>query len=356
MVGFDKVEGRGNDAAKDIAVIVPVYNVEAYLERCVLSLLDQTYPAAEIILVDDGSTDSSGRVCDEYASKYPVISVVHKRNGGLGFARNSGMDAVKNRKGYIAFVDADDWLEPDALEKLIGATQGGKADCVMAGFSKISPEGRIAYRESPGAGIFFRDIINENLLPRLCGSSPSKHDSIPMSVWACLFKVEIIDAGGLRFHSEREIISEDFVFKFEYLHAADMVVTIDACIYNYRTNDTSLTKTYRPDRFDASLYFYDYALNMIVGAGLSRDAVLRLQKSFLIYLRMCIGQEKGQLKSGQSRAAARAIKHMLSDDRVSEIVKDYPISNLGLRQRIFARIVLKRRAKTMFVFLRCGLV
>ena len=100
-----------------ISVIVPVYNVEAYLARCVDSILEQTYPHLDVILVDDGSKDASGAICDSYAAGDPRIRVIHKENGGLSSARNAGLDVAAG--AYIAFVDSDDWLEPDAYEYML---------------------------------------------------------------------------------------------------------------------------------------------------------------------------------------------------------------------------------------------
>lgn len=99
-----------------ISIIVPVYKVEDYLPRCIDSLLAQSYPNTEILLVDDGSPDNSGAICDEYVDKHPNIHVIHKENGGLSSARNAGIDAAKG--DFLGFVDSDDWVEPDFYETL----------------------------------------------------------------------------------------------------------------------------------------------------------------------------------------------------------------------------------------------
>ena len=100
-----------------LSVIVPVYNVEAYLPRCVDSILAQSYSNLEVILVDDGAKDASGAICDAYAAKDPRVKVIHKENGGLSSARNAGLDIALGE--YIAFVDSDDWIEPDAYQHLL---------------------------------------------------------------------------------------------------------------------------------------------------------------------------------------------------------------------------------------------
>lgn len=114
-----------------ISVIVPIYKVEQYLRQCVDSILNQTHRALEVILVDDGSPDGSGKICDEYAARDSRVRVIHKENGGLSDARNAGIDIA--RGDYIAFVDSDDWLEPDTYESMLAAMEKYQAKLVCAG-------------------------------------------------------------------------------------------------------------------------------------------------------------------------------------------------------------------------------
>lgn len=114
-----------------ISVIVPIYKVEKYLPKCVNSILHQTYPNLEIILVDDGSPDGCGQLCDDYARQDSRVRVIHKTNGGLSDARNAGIDMAQG--DYLAFADSDDWLEPDAYEIMLAAAQRHRAALVCAG-------------------------------------------------------------------------------------------------------------------------------------------------------------------------------------------------------------------------------
>ena len=116
-----------------ITLAIPVYNMEQYLPRCMETMLAQTCQDFEILLVDDGSTDNSGQMCDDYAAKHSdFIRVVHKENGGLSSARNAGIDAAKGK--YINFPDPDDWVEPDYVEKLLEYRQQFDADLVCTGY------------------------------------------------------------------------------------------------------------------------------------------------------------------------------------------------------------------------------
>lgn len=132
-----KVMGTvSNNLDIKISAIVPVYNVKMYLRQCVDSLLAQTYPFFEIILVDDGSTDGCSLLCDELAAAYAQVHSVHKENAGLGYARNTGLDNLSELSDYVMFIDSDDWLEANAVECLLAAIQGDDVDCVIGGHTK----------------------------------------------------------------------------------------------------------------------------------------------------------------------------------------------------------------------------
>ena len=124
-----------------ISVIVPVYNVEKYLRQCLDSVLAQTYRELEIILVDDGSTDGSGAICDEYATRDSRIKVVHQQNGGLSSARNAGLDLATGE--YVAFVDSDDYIHETMLELLYQALVENNADTVICNFERVDEKGDV---------------------------------------------------------------------------------------------------------------------------------------------------------------------------------------------------------------------
>lgn len=126
-----------------ISIIVPVYEVERYLPQCIDSIINQTYQDIEIILVDDGSTDNSGIICDEYSRKDKRITVFHKENGGLSDARNYGI--ARANGDYLGFVDGDDWIEPDMYEILLNAAKENRADIVNCGFYGEFPEQTVIY-------------------------------------------------------------------------------------------------------------------------------------------------------------------------------------------------------------------
>ena len=120
-----------------VSIIVPVYNIENYIRVCVESILAQTYESFELILVDDGSKDNSGILCDEYAAIDSRVKVIHKENGGVSSARNTGLQQAKGK--WIMYVDGDDWIEPDMIESLIEAAKATEADLVFGDYMKYGP-------------------------------------------------------------------------------------------------------------------------------------------------------------------------------------------------------------------------
>ena len=337
-----------------ISAVVPVYNVECYVRQCVDTLLAQTYPLEEIVLVDDGSTDSSGAICDDYAAAHEKVIAVHKQNAGLGYARNTGLDSLTRPSDYVMFVDSDDWLEKDAVEYLVRSLGDDPADCVIGGHTKKTADGETVFELKLENRRFDGAEVQEMLLPRLCGSMPTSHDSVPMSACSALYRRSMLEEHNLRFPSEREMISEDFVFKFYFLLNARTAVLSDFTGYCYRTVQGSLTTSYRPDRFEACVKFYKRVQEMIREEDLSDECLLRLKKTFFIYLRMCIKQERPRVSGLRRKEALRSLQNMVSADVVQKAIESYPVSRLGIRQRFFVRLVEKRHASALLALANAG--
>lgn len=174
-------------------------------------------------------------------------------------------------------------------------------------------------------------------------------DSIPMSVCSSIFATRNINEHILRFPSEREVISEDFVFKYKYLRTSNKVVTTSNVGYSYRTNLSSLTTSYRPDRFDASLFFYDYALRLVADSPSESECVLRLKKTLFINMKMCISQEVPRVSGKSRRDACRAIHNMAGDERLMKVINDYPCERLRFKQKVFVQLLRHQAANVLYM-------
>ncbi len=214
-----------------ISVIVPVYNVESYLKVCVDSILAQTYENLEIILVDDGSKDSSGKMCDEYAEKDARIKVVHKKNGGVSSARNKGLDVASGE--YIGFVDSDDSTKPNMFEILYKNMVTSDADvsvCKANNCTKQAGDGTVDSSPENDIAIFNMSESIENIF---IGRHFVGH------VWNKLFKAELID--GIRFCEEISVM-EDTLFSISAILRAKRVCFTKKPLYNYLTRQGSVLR------------------------------------------------------------------------------------------------------------------
>ncbi len=224
-----------------ISVIVPVYKVEKYLAACVESILSQTYGDFELILVDDGSPDRCGELCDAYAGEDPRVRVIHQENRGLSGARNAGMDIARGE--YITFVDSDDFILPQYLELLLEAAETVEADvsvCAPVEFTdaeeKIvaAPDARKAFSSFKFTG------------PEACVAIYNGSSRVPINAWGKLFRAALIS--GTRFPLGR--LHEDQAFIPPVCYRAKTVAALDLSLYCYRVRDDSITR----ERFTLKRY------------------------------------------------------------------------------------------------------
>lgn len=212
---------------KLVSIIVPVYNVEKYLDQCVNSLINQTYDKIEIILVDDGSKDNSGRLCDEWAKKSNKIKAVHKKNAGLGMARNTGLEHVTGN--YVMFIDSDDYLAENVVEKLLEKLLTEKVDAAFTGMIRFNDDKILSEVDRKYKDNTFRENeLCEKYLMEMAGTLPDEPiDSyLYMSVCTGLYSMKVIKDYSIQFESERKMISEDFIFNIDYFSIAKGVTFI----------------------------------------------------------------------------------------------------------------------------------
>lgn len=222
-----------------ISVIVPVYNVADYLDRCVLSILNQTYDNLEIILIDDGATDGSGKACDKYSEKDNRVCVIHQDNMGLSEARNSGLKVVTGK--YIFFCDSDDYLQSDCLEKMLNRLQRDHADIVSCGFNTVYDEtssekaARSVMNPYPGRWSGRQSVIEMMRNSNVCSV-----------VWNKLYKRELFE--GLSF--PKGVQNEDEAITYKLLYRAGIVSYMPDTFYNYFQRNNSIMHEGLEERFE----------------------------------------------------------------------------------------------------------
>lgn len=318
-----------------ISVIVPIYNVEKFLDRCIASLRNQTLFDIEIILVDDESPDNCPKMCDDYALLDKRIKVIHKKNGGLGYARNSGMEIATGE--YIAFVDSDDYVEFDMFEEMYKAASENDADFVRVDNFKERIDGTVVnleYKPPMREGVYNKKELRDNLLYPQLGMMPSDDGSkyVSCSVWRNIYRKEIIDYWELRFVSERDLISEDIPFNIDFMMRCDRAVVINRKYYHYIVNDKSLTQTYRADRFEKELILYHALIKRAKKNNIYSECKTRLSRHLLTRARMCI---KNELIGNPNKKQAKcSVLRILNSKEMQDVFMSYPFSKLPFKYRI----------------------
>lgn len=220
-----------------VSVIIPVYNVEPYLEKCVRSVCAQSYTHLEIILVDDGSTDNSGQLCDRFSGSDLRVRVIHQKNSGVSAARNTGLDAAKGT--YVYFVDGDDWVETAMVEQSIARIEAESYDLCCWGHNIVDEQGYIHYF-GRRKQMLFSFPTQEKHWRFLCRwILPCRLD---WSVCCRVFRRDLIEQNGLRFSSEQKIF-EDLDFLSQYLMPCQNLYYIPEPFYNYRQHGASALHT-----------------------------------------------------------------------------------------------------------------
>ena len=240
-----------------ISVIIPVYNVEPYIRQCLDSVVNQTYKNLEIIIIDDGSPDSCGEICDEYAKKDNRIRIIHKENGGLSAARNDGLKYVTGK--WISFVDPDDWCELDMYEKAIVKAKENDADIVIFSLYRETNKGeRRIHAFSSDFITTDKKIISQIQLSILNRKYTPLSDSKEWGQglpWDKLYKANLIFDNHLIFN-EKVKANEDAIFNINAFQYAEKVVFFDEPLYHFRMNMDSISRKYTPNRVEIDRQIY----------------------------------------------------------------------------------------------------
>ena len=322
-----------------VSVIVPIYNVDKFLEECINSVVSQDYEDLEIILVDDGSTDKSSIICDQWRKKDERICVIHKENQGLGMARNSGLELATGK--YVTFVDGDDYIKKDHISNLVSDITSENADICYAGFTFFDKNNETKMQNIlVGQVIDFPESLRKTI-PLMCGkSNPHKNDSLQMSVCMALYRKSLIEEGCILFPSERKLVSEDFIFNIEILKLAHKVVFSDDCGYHYRRNVGSLSTSYKKDKFELHKNFAIEILNRAEELSIKSECEQRIYSTFLSAVWFDIKGEQALTKKIGYKESVRNIKRFCDDEFTIEVLRKYDLSVLP-KETKFIRLMMK---------------
>lgn len=251
-----------------ISIIVPVYNVEKYIKDCLESVLTQTYTNFEVLVIDDGSKDSSGKICDEYAKKDSRFKVIHKENEGVSATRNVALDIAKGK--YITFLDSDDILLDNALEIMHSEIIETNADVSVLGWYDFKKNDILVYNCPKHTALLLDDEVLKNFL---------NEKSFPSVIWGKLYKRNIIDK--VRFDTSL-VIAEDFDFLYKVLkNAKCLSINTHKVIYKYRVRNDSAMRNKYNNKFENEVLLCEKVLEEVKKEkpNLEKDAIRRYQRA-----------------------------------------------------------------------------
>lgn len=318
-----------------ISVIVPMYNVEQYLENCVISIQKQTISDLEIILVDDFSPDRSGEIAERLAQEDSRIKVIRRAcNGGLGPARNSGLEIARGE--YVMFVDSDDWIEPDMTRALFDYSLANDLDACFSGNRIVTNGVVVKHRPHPLAGTKISGAEITEFRKELYGPLPEKYIDlqIPVSAWAALYRAAFLNQKRLRFI---DIRSEDMIFNVSVATCANKIGFCAGEYYNYRKdNQSSITNSVSMLATQRYFVLFEKLLELAENEprAIREECVLRARRRIIDITRSALRTTQ---HSENSRAEKRTITYeMLHNPVLGYALSSYPIWKAPLSQALFS--------------------
>lgn len=333
-----------------LSVVIPTYNVEKYLEKCVESVCKQTLEDIEIIIVDDGSTDSSGRIADELAITDLRIKVLHQDNSGLGPARNTGIDVATG--DYVGFVDSDDWVEPEMFESLLAEAKRRDADVCAGGFKTVS-DGRVkdTHKQSlAGTTLKGAERIDSYRLDFYGPRGDSNEEQPLVSACIRIYKRAFLNKGHLRFKNVR---SEDIDFNIRAMRDAQIISFTESTAYCYRKDgQPSITNGMNSKmikQYEGLVCALEECLNEEQDY-ICAECYKRLQRGVFGYMRTLVNV--CALSGASMDELVGFTKLVLESSILSCYLGSYPAFNMSFAQRMLLHCMVHRNATVTAMLFR----
>lgn len=319
-----------------VSIVVPIYKVEKYLQQCIDSLFNQSLKEIEIILIDDGSPDHCPEMCDKYALLDKRVKVIHKKNEGLGFACNSGIDIAKGE--FIAFLDSDDYIDKDMYLSMYNIATINNCDVVYTGLKRVDVNGTLlGYMQHPKEFQMLekKDSIHD-LLRDLIASKPNikAERSMQVSAKVALYSMKLIKENKLRFVSERQYPSEDLIFNIDILSKSQRVCILPHFFYNYRINPKSITNEIKTDNFMLLKRLHSELYKRCEILKIEGDILNRISRMFIGYTRSEICKIINSKLSIKEKR--RLVASICNDDSWNTIWDSYPVKSMPFGHKIFS--------------------
>lgn len=317
----------------EISIIVPVYNVEKFLIRCVESLKNQTLQDIEIILVDDGSTDGSGKICDDLEKNDQRIRVIHKQNEGQGIARNSGIEIAEGK--YAAFVDSDDFMEEKTYQYMVNQMEDCKADLGCFGYTHDNSEGSSIYQSKIRDRVYLAEEVKKEFVLHFFGDDPLDDDMRGVSACMSVYRMELIKEHKIRFPSERKVLSEDTLFNLEFCRFAKTAVSCSEIFYHYCLQQNSFSRGYSKERLAKTAEFTEILSGYAEEFGIKDQTGNRIKMVLWIGLLDAVKQEVNREGVSDYLALRVSVKEICTRKYVLELLKTFSIKGINKKQQLF---------------------
>lgn len=335
-----------------ISVVLPIYNVERYLNRCVKSVINQSYKNLEIILVDDGSPDNCSALCEKWAQKDNRIKVIHKKNAGLGYARNTG---IENATGeYICFFDSDDYIALDAIEKAYTLAIKDNSDIVVFGFCNVKSNGetgktvipkteKVIYEGTEVQEVFLADLIGPDV-------KNGRFTNLWMSAWAGMYSLDMIKKASWGFVSERDVISEDIYSLLDLYKNVERVSVLSEALYFYCENTDSLTHTYKIDRYSKIKDFYNACCQIIEKNGYA--SVIRDRIAYPYLSNTIAALKMIVISNATQNVKKHEIKEIVSDEHLQAVLRNINYKKEKDIRKLLLNLMKSRRYRLCYLMLK----
>ncbi|WP_026669964.1 glycosyltransferase family 2 protein [Butyrivibrio sp. AE3006] len=325
------------------SLILPVYNIKDYIRRSVDSILKQDFDDYEMILVDDGSTDGCAEICDELETTDSRISVIHKENGGLSSARNAGVNVATGK--YIFFIDPDDWIEQGALSLLHRCLC--EFPCDVLKFNYISrPDGEIWKSSIPVGQYDANDISSFIVKEALINTG-----QVNFSAWSHIYNLEFLNKNEIRFVSEREIASEDYLYNFQVYLTAQSMKVIDNALYDYDFRDGSLSRRYRYEIFEQYEALNSKMVNFAKKKNKYSDLENELYDSYIGKTFYVVIKNECTVNNTHPRSEAlRKIKGVLNHNKLRIALANYKCNDCGFKKRLMLFLMKHKMAFAIYLW------
>lgn len=311
---------RGMTVVEVISIIVPIYNIEKYLARGLESLISQTYPHLEIILVNDGSKDNSLAICEDYARRDGRIKVIDKVNEGVSVARNTGLEAATG--SYVGFIDPDDWVEPNMYEQLYKQIKKWDSPVCLCNYFKDSKK-----KSAPKTFAFKDELLEgKEIIEKLVNDMVGMPDLMPTyvcvmgCVWRGLFKKAFLDQYQLRFVPGVSIM-EDLVFMVQTLLKCDQVAIDQGIYYHYVQNPSSVLHTYNKRLWEDQIKVYELLEKSFIEANLEEEMRNRLDFRYIGMVLSAIKNETYMKKESDLKDTVAHIKQICQDEKLKFVLE-----------------------------------